>query len=231
MSSSNPANVKHTARSRRSQTSGKHSESHTELGFKPRSQPAVRASACALYVHKRGQTQGIRACTYNSLTTCATNDARNRSRPDVACRPHSYTLRNRASDVRRRHSFPTASQTPSGLPRSGNLHQRAKGFCGPANEFWLPGYMYKMYEERERPPPDAPLSFGHNPPYVLLRAVYVQKRGQTHVGWRSGTSFDCEPETRVRFRVVPGTCLDMRPTFLTPPRCEWVPNFGWGKSY
>ncbi|KAI8486507.1 hypothetical protein Bbelb_357420 [Branchiostoma belcheri] len=38
--------------------------------------------------------------TYNSLTTCATNDARNRSRPDVACRPHSYTLRNRASDVR-----------------------------------------------------------------------------------------------------------------------------------
>ncbi|KAI8495469.1 Gamma-aminobutyric acid receptor subunit alpha-4 [Branchiostoma belcheri] len=39
-------------------------------------------------------------------------------------------------------------------------------------------------------------------------------------------------ETRVRFRVVPGTCLDMRPdvvplgkalytTFLTPPRCEW----------
>ncbi|KAI8509264.1 UV excision repair protein RAD23 B [Branchiostoma belcheri] len=40
-------------------------------------------------------------------------------------------------------------------------------------------------------------------------------------------------ETRVRFRVVPGTCLDMRPdvvslgkalytNFLTPPRCEWV---------
>ncbi|KAI8518239.1 hypothetical protein Bbelb_042560 [Branchiostoma belcheri] len=38
--------------------------------------------------------------TYNSLTTCATYDARNRSRPDAACRPHSYTLRNRASDVR-----------------------------------------------------------------------------------------------------------------------------------
>ncbi|KAI8522230.1 hypothetical protein Bbelb_019840 [Branchiostoma belcheri] len=38
--------------------------------------------------------------TYNSLTTCATNDARNRSRPDVAIRPHSYTLRNRASDER-----------------------------------------------------------------------------------------------------------------------------------
>ncbi|KAI8491833.1 hypothetical protein Bbelb_302060 [Branchiostoma belcheri] len=45
-----------------------------------------------------------------------------------------------------------------------------------------------------------------------------------------------QPETRVRFRVVPGTCLNMRPdvvplgkalykNFLTPPRCEWVPNF------
>ncbi|KAI8501937.1 hypothetical protein Bbelb_203490 [Branchiostoma belcheri] len=34
------------------------------------------------------------------LTTCATYDARNRSRPDVACRPHSYTLRNRVSDMR-----------------------------------------------------------------------------------------------------------------------------------
>ncbi|KAI8485211.1 hypothetical protein Bbelb_371360 [Branchiostoma belcheri] len=49
-------------------------------------------------------------------------------------------------------------------------------------------------------------------------------------------------ETQVRIRGVPGTCLNMRPdvvplgkalntTFLTPPRCEWVPNFGWGKSY
>ncbi|KAI8482512.1 Carbonic anhydrase- protein 10 [Branchiostoma belcheri] len=49
-------------------------------------------------------------------------------------------------------------------------------------------------------------------------------------------------ETRVRFRVVPSTCQNMRPdvvplgkalytTFLTPPRCKWVPNFGpqfWG---
>ncbi|KAI8502242.1 receptor [Branchiostoma belcheri] len=75
----------------------------------------------AVYVQKRGQTTGdARApyvpygrstceygkvaiaqrsyvvSTYNSLTTCATNDARNRSRPDVACTPHSYTLRNRA---------------------------------------------------------------------------------------------------------------------------------------
>ncbi|KAI8482777.1 hypothetical protein Bbelb_394390 [Branchiostoma belcheri] len=38
--------------------------------------------------------------TCSSLTTCATYDPRYRSRPDVACRPHSYTLRNRASDVR-----------------------------------------------------------------------------------------------------------------------------------
>ncbi|KAI8487846.1 Multivesicular body subunit 12B [Branchiostoma belcheri] len=47
--------------------------------------------------------------TYNSLATCATA-ARNHSRPDVACRSNSYTLRNRASDVRRRHSFPTFSE-------------------------------------------------------------------------------------------------------------------------
>ncbi|KAI8512802.1 hypothetical protein Bbelb_094410 [Branchiostoma belcheri] len=38
--------------------------------------------------------------TYSSLTTCGTYDARNHSWPDVACRPHSYTLRNRTSDVR-----------------------------------------------------------------------------------------------------------------------------------
>ncbi|KAI8514388.1 carbohydrate binding [Branchiostoma belcheri] len=41
------------------------------------------------------------------LTTCATYDADNRSRPGVACRPHFY---NRATDVRRRHSFPTFSE-------------------------------------------------------------------------------------------------------------------------
>ncbi|KAI8500641.1 hypothetical protein Bbelb_214590 [Branchiostoma belcheri] len=29
---------------------------------------------------------------------------------EITCRPHSYTLRNRASDVRRRHSFPTFSE-------------------------------------------------------------------------------------------------------------------------
>ncbi|KAI8496763.1 hypothetical protein Bbelb_254180 [Branchiostoma belcheri] len=39
------------------------------------------------------------ASTYNSLTTCATYDARNRSRPGVSCRPRTYTLRNRASDL------------------------------------------------------------------------------------------------------------------------------------
>ncbi|KAI8496168.1 hypothetical protein Bbelb_260090 [Branchiostoma belcheri] len=43
-------------------------------------------------------------------------------------------------------------------------------------------------------------------------------------------------ETRVQFRVVLGACLNMHPdvvplgkalytTFLTPPRCEWVPDF------
>ncbi|KAI8521972.1 hypothetical protein Bbelb_017260 [Branchiostoma belcheri] len=52
----------------------------------------------AVYVQKLAIAQrSYVVSTYNALTTCATNDARNRSRPDVACRPHSYTLRNRAS--------------------------------------------------------------------------------------------------------------------------------------
>ncbi|KAI8518417.1 Guanine nucleotide exchange factor vav2 [Branchiostoma belcheri] len=46
--------------------------------------------------------------SYNSPLAQRT-DARNRSRPDVACRPHSYTLCNRVSDVRRGHSFTTFS--------------------------------------------------------------------------------------------------------------------------
>ncbi|KAI8492992.1 hypothetical protein Bbelb_289960 [Branchiostoma belcheri] len=47
---------------------------------------------------------GMILLTFSSLlftVFCATNDARNRSRPDLACRPHSYTLCNRASDVKR----------------------------------------------------------------------------------------------------------------------------------
>ncbi|KAI8488108.1 histidine N-acetyltransferase [Branchiostoma belcheri] len=39
------------------------------------------------------------SCGFGSMQT-RPYDARNRSRPDVACRPHSYTLRNHASDVR-----------------------------------------------------------------------------------------------------------------------------------
>ncbi|KAI8489170.1 hypothetical protein Bbelb_331550 [Branchiostoma belcheri] len=59
---------------------------------------------------------------------------------------------------------------------------------------------------------------------------------------KNQANLDVTNKTRVRFRAVPGTCLDMSPdvvplgkalytNFLTPPRCEWVPNFGWGKPY
>ncbi|KAI8521538.1 hypothetical protein Bbelb_012920 [Branchiostoma belcheri] len=101
------------------------------------------------------------------------------------------------------------------LPRSGNLHQRAKGFCGPDSEFGIQG----IKDDNS----GSGLSCG--------------------VGWHSSRAFDYKnSEYRARSRVVPGTCLDMHPdvlllgnalntTFLTPPRCEWVPNFGWGKSY
>ncbi|KAI8487188.1 hypothetical protein Bbelb_349860 [Branchiostoma belcheri] len=61
-------------------------------------------------------------------------------------------------------------------------------------------------------------------------------------GGGGGAGADKCGETRVRFRVVPGTCLNMRPdvvplgkalytTFLTPPTCEWVPNFEAGKRH
>ncbi|KAI8482913.1 hypothetical protein Bbelb_393310 [Branchiostoma belcheri] len=94
--------------------------------LKRRSQPAVHASACCLRAKTVVRKKHVRvrppygkvaiaqrSCvvsTYNSLTTCATYNARNRSRPDVTCRPHSYTLQNRASDVRRCHSFRTFSE-------------------------------------------------------------------------------------------------------------------------
>ncbi|KAI8486063.1 hypothetical protein Bbelb_361630 [Branchiostoma belcheri] len=66
--------------------------------------------------------------------------------------------------------------------------------------------------------------------------------GLNGVGWRSGISSDCEPGDPGSIPSRTGACLDMRPdvvpmgnalytTFLTPPRCEWVPNFGWGKPY
>ncbi|KAI8519605.1 hypothetical protein Bbelb_028620 [Branchiostoma belcheri] len=46
------------------------------------------------------------------------NDARNRSRPDVACRLHSYNLRNRASDVR--HNVGAHVQTCPGYDLGSN---------------------------------------------------------------------------------------------------------------
>ncbi|KAI8500799.1 DC-STAMP domain-containing protein 1 [Branchiostoma belcheri] len=56
-------------------------------------------------------------CKHVQLTTCATYDARNRSRPDLACRPHSYTLRNRANDVR----VTCVDATPSPRPMANML--------------------------------------------------------------------------------------------------------------
>ncbi|KAI8485900.1 hypothetical protein Bbelb_364520 [Branchiostoma belcheri] len=68
-------------------------------------------STCKNEGKRRGSVCEIVVSTYNSLTTCATYDARNRSRPDVAYRPHSYTLRNRANDVRLTCVYATPSQS------------------------------------------------------------------------------------------------------------------------
>ncbi|KAI8513838.1 hypothetical protein Bbelb_081620 [Branchiostoma belcheri] len=61
------------------------------------------------------------------------------------------------------------------------------------------------------------------------------------VGWRSGISFDCQPgdlssipsRTRDMSGHAPGVVSlgkALYTTFLTPPRCEWVPNFA-GKRW
>ncbi|KAI8493727.1 Tetratricopeptide repeat protein 38 [Branchiostoma belcheri] len=77
----------------------------------------------------------VDACSLLYRLNMEANDACNRSRPDVACRPHSYTLRNRASDVRRCHSFPTFSEKRSrrGLPikRKDKKHARRVLSCPP----------------------------------------------------------------------------------------------------
>ncbi|KAI8500733.1 Multiple epidermal growth factor-like domains protein 10 [Branchiostoma belcheri] len=77
---------------------------------------------------------------------------------------------------------------------------------------------------------------------VILPTVPVPA-GLASLGGRvvyhaSGRVFDYEM-IRVRSRVVPGTCAPtlcplgkaLYTTFLTPPRCKWVPNFGRGKSH
>ncbi|KAI8479240.1 hypothetical protein Bbelb_430190 [Branchiostoma belcheri] len=61
--------------------------------------------AVALQVHVKPAVCGFttRACEYGRRACpvrTRSYDARKRSRPDVACRPHPYTLRNCASDVR-----------------------------------------------------------------------------------------------------------------------------------
>ncbi|KAI8484560.1 hypothetical protein Bbelb_376670 [Branchiostoma belcheri] len=78
------------------------------------------------------------------------------------------------------------------------------------------------------------------PDFCVANVQLVDHRWRRVVYWIEHSTMN--RETRVRFPVVPGACLNMRPdvvslgkafytNFLTPPRCEWVPNFGWGKSY
>ncbi|KAI8480655.1 hypothetical protein Bbelb_416040 [Branchiostoma belcheri] len=78
-------------------------------------------STCKNVGKRRASVHG----TYNSLTTCAKYDTRNRSRPDLACRPHSYTLRNRASDVRVTNGDATPSPRFQKKRSKRNLPQNA----------------------------------------------------------------------------------------------------------
>ncbi|KAI8479619.1 AP-1 complex subunit beta-1 [Branchiostoma belcheri] len=74
----------------------------------------------------------------------------------------------------------------------------------------------------------------NDPIYVKLEKLDIMIRLATQENiaqWLEQSTVN--RETRVRFRVVPGTCLNMRPdvvplgkalytNILTPPRCEWV---------
>ncbi|KAI8486741.1 hypothetical protein Bbelb_354890 [Branchiostoma belcheri] len=76
----------------------------TVCGFTTRTCECGRRTCPVRAVRKKNvcNRTEIARCKHVQLTTCATYDARNRSRPDVACRPHrdSYTLRNGARDMR-----------------------------------------------------------------------------------------------------------------------------------
>ncbi|KAI8482333.1 hypothetical protein Bbelb_399240 [Branchiostoma belcheri] len=85
---------------------------------------------------------------------------------DVSCRPHSYTLRNRASDVRRRHSFPTFSEknvadvaSPKAYGQKARTAGCDRGFrelgqlkistmTFPRDDWpWIAFYIYRPWEE------------------------------------------------------------------------------------
>ncbi|KAI8510446.1 hypothetical protein Bbelb_113620 [Branchiostoma belcheri] len=54
------------------------------------------------------------------------------------------------------------------LPRSGNLHQRVKGSCGPENEFWLPGGVWLALST----------FYGDSPRAQLPRSGNLDRRGK-----------------------------------------------------
>ncbi|KAI8513338.1 hypothetical protein Bbelb_099770 [Branchiostoma belcheri] len=222
MSSSNPANVKHTARSRRSQTSGKHSESArvSKASVTTRRTCFCVLSTCKNVGKRRASVRG-RAVTAMQHLRCMPGGAdslysANRqpfssassSVDDMEWKRSTYiTTTSEASVTTRRTCFCVLSTCKNVVKRRASVR----------GEYRLRTESYGFGSTQTRP---------------TLR----------HVGWRSGTSFDCEPgdpgSIPSRTQYMSGHAPDvvslgkaLYTTFLTPPRCEWVPNFGWGKPY
>ncbi|KAI8517056.1 hypothetical protein Bbelb_056370 [Branchiostoma belcheri] len=74
------------------------------------------------------------------VRTCS-GTTRNRTRVSPFNSPvmYHYTTRRHIA-IEAKSPSPAYLNYRYGLPRSGNLHQRAKGSCGRENEFWIPGY-------------------------------------------------------------------------------------------
>ncbi|KAI8519747.1 hypothetical protein Bbelb_030040 [Branchiostoma belcheri] len=59
------------------------------------------------------------------------------------------------------------------------------------------------------------------------RSLYTQRRSALHLSRLDSRTRDMSEHAPD----VVSLGKALYTTFLTPPRCEWVPNFGWGKSY
>ncbi|KAI8510916.1 hypothetical protein Bbelb_118320 [Branchiostoma belcheri] len=67
-----------------------------------------------------------------------------------AATPHDPTKGSATGELSPRGLSGPPNSPRARLPRSGNLHQRAKGSCGPENEFWIPGEMFSKISKADK---------------------------------------------------------------------------------
>ncbi|KAI8517128.1 hypothetical protein Bbelb_057090 [Branchiostoma belcheri] len=138
-------------------------------------------STCKNVGNRTASVREIVHCKHVQLTTCATYDARNRSRPGVACRPHYYTLRNRASDVR----VTCVDATPSPHLESGRATPSAVAGNGPGRACGVSGAIPRGSEMLVKSTKARRFSYhryvGETPAinFQVKRRFLVQKRAHT----------------------------------------------------